>query len=148
MFRALAFGAGVAVGYVLGSKAGRQRYEQLKQQAGKVWQDPRTQEKIAGAKESVKDIVPEVKERLHMGGHKEEGSAAAGQDLDPESGTANSSFPGQAAAGSSGTVPETAPDTLSDPALGDTLGNDWSDEGGATPGGPATNTDPRKEPGI
>src|SRR3954452_4311245 len=148
MLRALTFGAGLAVGYVFGTKAGRQRYEQLKHQVGKMWQDPRTQEKIAGAKESVKDIVPEVKERLHMAGNKAEGSAAANQDLDPESGTANSSFSGQAAAGSSGIVPETEPDMLTDPALGDTLGNDWSDEGGATPGGAATNTDPRKEPGL
>jgi hypothetical protein len=148
MLRALTFGAGLAVGYVFGTKAGRQRYDQLKHQVGKVWQNPRTQEKIAGAKESVKEIVPEVKERLHMGGNKAEGSATANQELDPESGTANSSFTGQAAAGSSGTVPETEADVLSDPAHRDTLGNDWSDEGGATPGGAATNTDPRKEPGI
>ncbi|MCG2620524.1 hypothetical protein LVY72_01200 [Arthrobacter sp. I2-34] len=126
MMRALIFGAGAAVGYVLGTKAGRQRYEQLKQQVGKVWQDPRTQEKIAGAKESVKDLVPEVKERLHVAGHKAEGAAA----------------------GSSSAVPKTEPDVQSDPAHRDTLGSDWSDEGGATPGGPATNTDPRKEPGI
>lgn len=28
---------GLAVGYVLGSRAGRQRYEQIKSQALKVW---------------------------------------------------------------------------------------------------------------
>jgi len=116
-----------------------------------VWQNPRTQEKIAGAKESVKEMVPEVKERLHLSGHKSEGSGAANQELDPESGTASSAdsaFSGQAAAGSSGTVPETEADVVSDPAHRDTVGNDWSAEGGATPGGAATNTDPRREPGI
>jgi len=95
MMRALTFGAGLAVGYVFGTKAGRQRYEQLKHQVGKVWQNPRTQEKLAGAKESIKDMVPEVKERLHLSGHKDEGTSAANQELDPESGTANSSFSGQ-----------------------------------------------------
>ncbi len=32
-----------------------------------------------------------------------------------------------------------APDVMSDPAKDDTVGQDWSDEGGATPSGPATN---------
>ena len=32
-----------------------------------------------------------------------------------------------------------APDVVSDPAKDDTEGQDWSDEGGATPTGPSTN---------
>ena len=32
-----------------------------------------------------------------------------------------------------------APDVVSDPAKDDTEGQDWSDEGGATPAGPSTN---------
>jgi hypothetical protein len=32
--------AGVAIGYVLGSRAGRERYEQIKSGAGKVAQNP------------------------------------------------------------------------------------------------------------
>jgi len=32
-------------------------------------------------------------------------------------------------------------DVTSDPAKDDTEGQDWSDEGGATPAGPATDTD-------
>ena len=31
-----------------------------------------------------------------------------------------------------------APDVVSDPAKADTEGQDWSDEGGATPAGPST----------
>ncbi len=34
-----------------------------------------------------------------------------------------------------------APDVVSDPAKDDTGGQDWSDEGGAAPAGPATNDD-------
>ncbi|MEO9322366.1 hypothetical protein ABFT23_02690 [Nocardioides sp. C4-1] len=37
-------------------------------------------------------------------------------------------------------TPETDQDAESDPALDDTTGNDWADEGGATPDGPATAT--------
>lgn len=33
---------------------------------------------------------------------------------------------------------ETEPDVITDPAHSDALGADWSDEGGATTGGPAT----------
>lgn len=33
-----------------------------------------------------------------------------------------------------------APDVVSDPAKDDTEGQDWSDEGGATPAGPATDS--------
>jgi hypothetical protein len=36
-------------------------------------------------------------------------------------------------------------DVDSDPALNETQGQDWSDEGGATPAGAATNVDPNKD---
>jgi hypothetical protein len=36
-------------------------------------------------------------------------------------------------------------DVESDPALNDSQGQDWSDEGGATPAGAATNVDPKRE---
>jgi hypothetical protein len=35
---------------------------------------------------------------------------------------------------------DTTSDVVSDPAKDDTQGQDWSDEGGATPAGPATAT--------
>ncbi|WP_417235812.1 hypothetical protein [Arthrobacter sp.] len=34
------------------------------------------------------------------------------------------------------------PDRVSDPALSDEVGHDWTDEGGATPTGAATNDSP------
>ena len=36
---------------------------------------------------------------------------------------------------------DATPDVVSDPAKDDTQGQDWSDEGGATPTGPATTTE-------
>lgn len=59
MYR-LTFLAGAAVGYVLGSRAGRGRYEELKQRADALWHDPRVQEKVSTASQTVKDKAPEV----------------------------------------------------------------------------------------
>ncbi|MFI9430188.1 MULTISPECIES: YtxH domain-containing protein [Streptosporangium] len=38
------FGVGLAVGYILGSRAGRERYEQIKRMALRVSDSPRVQE--------------------------------------------------------------------------------------------------------
>ncbi|GAA3140832.1 MULTISPECIES: YtxH domain-containing protein [Nonomuraea] len=43
----MTFAVGLAVGYVLGSRAGRERYEQIKQTAQRVADNPRVQE-VAG----------------------------------------------------------------------------------------------------
>jgi hypothetical protein len=45
---------GLAAGYVLGSRAGRERYEQIKAQAEKVWNMEPVQEQVAKAKEFAK----------------------------------------------------------------------------------------------
>lgn len=42
----------VGAGYVLGARAGRDRYESIKTQAKKVWRDPRVQDATASAKET------------------------------------------------------------------------------------------------
>ncbi|KAB8196113.1 YtxH domain-containing protein [Nonomuraea phyllanthi] len=44
----MTFAVGLAVGYVLGSRAGRERYEQIKRAAQRVADNPRAQE-FAGA---------------------------------------------------------------------------------------------------
>lgn len=65
------------------------------------------------------------------------GSAVPAHSTHP--GTPNLGTPGGAHAAG-----DTASDVASDPALNDETGQDWSDEGGATPAGPATNVDPDK----
>ncbi len=45
---------GLAVGYVLGSRAGRQRYEQIKSQALKVWNLEPVQKQVGKAKDFAK----------------------------------------------------------------------------------------------
>ena len=45
----LMFLTGAAAGYVLGARAGRGRYEQIKTQADTLWHDPRVQERVGQA---------------------------------------------------------------------------------------------------
>jgi len=51
---------GVAVGYVLGAKAGRRRYEQIKARANAIWHDPRVQDKVGDVEETVRARAGEV----------------------------------------------------------------------------------------
>jgi hypothetical protein len=53
---------GLAVGYVLGTRAGRERYEEIKSAANKLWNDPRVQKPVKQAEEFVKDKAPDVAE--------------------------------------------------------------------------------------
>jgi hypothetical protein len=54
------FVAGVGLGYVLGTRAGREKYEELRQSALKVWNDPRVQKQVDAVEDFVKDKAPEV----------------------------------------------------------------------------------------
>ncbi len=144
----LLFGIGVAAGYVLGSRSGRAAYDKLKARSEELWHSKPVQDKVAAAAETIKDKAPEVSEQLgeaarragtvissavhHAAGH---GSTTAATPGTPTQRTATPGTP----------VPA-ARDVDSDPALTDQDGQDWSDEGGATPAGPATNVDGDKLP--
>lgn len=51
---------GLAVGYLLGTRAGRERYEEITSAAKKLWADPRVQKPVKQAEEFVKEKAPEV----------------------------------------------------------------------------------------
>lgn len=51
---------GLGVGYVLGAKAGRERYNEIVEKARSFWNDPRVQKQVNQAEEFVKDKAPEV----------------------------------------------------------------------------------------
>lgn len=55
---------GVGIGFVLGSRAGRQSYEKLKAQVEEWWQDPRVQDSVTKATDTVKEQAPIVAERV------------------------------------------------------------------------------------
>ena len=51
---------GLAIGYVLGTRAGRQRYEDIKSAVGGFWNSPRVQKNVHQAEDYVKETAPEV----------------------------------------------------------------------------------------
>jgi hypothetical protein len=48
---------GAGVGYVLGARAGRDRYDQIADQANKLWNDPRVQTKVEEAKAKAPEVA-------------------------------------------------------------------------------------------
>ncbi|WP_417234450.1 hypothetical protein [Arthrobacter sp.] len=129
--RIFTFLAGAAVGYVLGARAGREKYDQLRDKAQDLWQDPRTQEKLNDAGQAIKDKAPDVGSAAASAA-----STVAGKVKETASNAAHraKSHDDQ---DSSGTPPHAA-DHISDPSLGSADGtSDWTDEGGATPTGPS-----------
>ncbi len=52
------------IGYVLGTRAGRERYEQIKRTATRVKDDPRVQEKATQAADLAKEKAPIVKDKV------------------------------------------------------------------------------------
>lgn len=167
----LLFGTGMAAGFVLGSRSGRAAYEKIKARAAALWDSKPVQDKVTAATEAVKEKAPEVSDQLTEAARRAGTviSSAVHRDKPTDSTKDSTAKPGVPAtdadlpAGdyvpSHSTHPETVnlgtsdsstaktstvPDVTSDPALGDTTGQDWSDEGGATPAGAATNTNPER----
>jgi hypothetical protein len=56
------FLVGGAVGYVLGTRAGRQRYDELKARAGEVLHSPKVQDAVAKAQAPIKQKAPTLSE--------------------------------------------------------------------------------------
>ena len=52
------FAFGLAVGYVVGTRQGRQGYENLKSRARDLWGNPRVQRTVADAQQVVRDKAP------------------------------------------------------------------------------------------
>lgn len=64
------FLAGLGVGYLLGTRAGRERYEQIKAAASKLWNAPVVQKQVDTVQEFVKDKAPDVVEFVADGAKK------------------------------------------------------------------------------
>ena len=89
MMRKLTLLIAGGIGYVLGTRAGRERYEQIKQTVTRVKEDPRVQEKAQQAADLAKEKAPVVKDKVteaagvaaaKVGG----GSEDKGADLNPD----------------------------------------------------------------
>ena len=53
-----------AAAYVLGARAGRERYDQISALARRLWRDPRVQKKASQAVDVVRDQAPKAGEHL------------------------------------------------------------------------------------
>jgi hypothetical protein len=51
---------GVGIGYVLGARAGRERYEEIKRAVGRLWNDPRVQHQVRTVEDFARDKAPDV----------------------------------------------------------------------------------------
>jgi SLT domain-containing protein len=71
---------GFGVGYVLGARSGRQRYDQIAGKAQQVWRDPRVQEKAGQAQQVVQQKAGQagqvVKEKVASASSSSEDQAA------------------------------------------------------------------------
>ncbi|WP_347108857.1 hypothetical protein AAHB33_18740 [Paenarthrobacter sp. S56] len=131
------FAAGVAVGYVWGSRSWPEVYRRIRGGSEKVLKNPEVQENIHQATEAVQDSVPDILENLFAAGKKllERAETVLPGILDSKNGHDPVDRPE--------TKTTVKGDVVSDPAHDDTTGTDWTSEGGAAPEGPATNTPPK-----
>lgn len=70
-----------AVGYVLGTRAGRERYEEIKGMATKVKEDPRVQERAHQAADLAREKAPVMKEKVT------EAAGSAAEKVKPSGGS-------------------------------------------------------------
>jgi hypothetical protein len=94
--------AGLATGYVLGSRAGRERYEQIKAGADKVWNTPTVQSGVQKVQDFAGERVDVVKADLSKQARK---ALAAFIGREPLTGPQQS----KAAAKAGSTAPKPAP---------------------------------------
>ena len=76
-----------AAGYVLGSRAGRERYEQIKRQATKAWNKPVVQDAAETVEQTVKstasDLGSKVADAAHDAGAKVVNKVKSDKVADP-----------------------------------------------------------------
>lgn len=64
------FVVGLGVGYVLGTRAGRERYEQIRKAAEDIWNQPKVQEGVGTVKEFAMSRVGDVSDAVLDGAKK------------------------------------------------------------------------------
>jgi hypothetical protein len=103
----LLFVAGAAVGYVLGARAGRKRYEQIKGAAERIWETPGVQNQVEQVKDFAAQRVGDIPSALADGAQKAFTSLVSARK--------NSSKQTSAATGTSG-APDSSDASVTAPA--------------------------------
>src|SRR5690349_17663021 len=62
----LMFISGLAAGFVLGSRAGREKYEEIRTNAKKVWEHPTVQEAAGVAQAQANKLYSEGKDKINQ----------------------------------------------------------------------------------
>ncbi|WP_177191477.1 YtxH domain-containing protein [Nocardioides luteus] len=65
MFKKPALMTAFGIGYVLGARAGRERYDAIAAKAQKLWRDPRVQEKAHRAGDMAKETAETARQTIH-----------------------------------------------------------------------------------
>jgi hypothetical protein len=102
MRKLMVLGAG-AVGYVLGAKAGRERYEQIAQQAQKLRSNPTVRQKVDEAKHVAQDAADQAKTKVQ-----EKQSGSSGTSSSYSSSTTSTTPPAGTSPSSTSTPTGTA----------------------------------------
>ena len=98
----LMFISGLAAGFVLGSRAGREKYEEIRANAKKVWEHPTVQEAAGVAQAQANKLYTEGKDKI--------GSSKLGEKMNSgSSSTSDSSLtaPSDSLAGSNSSTTST-----------------------------------------
>ena len=115
----LATTVGVGIGYVLGARAGRDKFEELKSQAQRIVSDPDVRAKVSDLPNQVRENLPKAKEAVSdaLKGAADKAGSASGSDT---------SGMGAAAGGPmttfEATAPVGAPDGMGTSGMHDSLG--------------------------
>lgn len=75
---------GAGIGYVLGARAGRDRYDQIADQANKLWTDPRVQTKVEEAKAKAPEVAASLSEQAKAKANEVKGKVTGHESLDPD----------------------------------------------------------------
>lgn len=98
--RKFTFLVGAAVGYLLGSAAGRQQYEKIKSTASGLWEKPQVQRLVDQAKSTIDEKTPEsLKSYLKDSTSTESGSGSSRSG----SGSTGTDTSGSSTGGATGT---------------------------------------------
>jgi hypothetical protein len=111
------FLAGLGVGYVLGTRAGRERYEQIKAAASNLWNAPVVQRQVDTVQDFVKDKAPEVVEFV-ADGAKKVAAQVSGRDSGTKTSGSRSSGSRSSSSRSSGSRSSGAASSAKKPASG------------------------------